>query len=67
VALDPGSPLSLLLRPGDILLSVVGRPVSSAADVAALLADKEPHEVVEFIYRRNGKDTWVASRLLPPR
>lgn len=49
-----GSPSDGVLRPGDTLLAVDGRPVAVAADVAGTISGSAPGTTVTVTYRRDG-------------
>jgi PDZ domain-containing protein len=54
-ALTPSSPATDLLRPGDELVSVAGKPVSTPREVSDALTGTKPGQSVVIAYRRRGE------------
>lgn len=55
--LVPDSPAQGALQPGDELLAVAGRPVTTPASVTETLADTRPGQAVEVRYRRGSVES----------
>ncbi len=51
------------LEQGDCLLSLDGKPLAGAEDLAGAVAGKEPGTLVELCYRRGGQDETARVRL----
>jgi serine protease Do len=61
---EPDSPASRLgLKPGDVLLSVNGRPVGHARELARSLRCLKPGASVKLTYRRDGADRKATTEL----
>lgn len=66
VAVDPGSPGSWQLRPGDVIVSVDGRPVTIAADVGSALSSRSPGSVARVRVMRAGTEIDVDALVSEP-
>ncbi len=61
VRVDPNSPGALVgVRPGDLLLSLGGQPVSEASDVPRILAGIGPWSRTEYRVERDGRSRALA-------
>lgn len=49
------APSSVVLDPGDTLLAVDGTDIQTVDDLSAILADKEPGDIVSVEYERDGE------------
>src|SRR4029078_5081042 len=57
--IDPNGPSAGVLRPGDVILSVNHKTVSSATDAARELQSVQSGHLAQLIVWRNGAETFV--------
>lgn len=55
VAVEKGSPADKAgMRPGDVIVSIAGHPISSASDATTVLAGLDPGKTVDVVVQRQG-------------
>lgn len=55
VALLPDAPAQGVLRPGDVIVSAGGQPVSLASELVTVVSQREAGEEIELVVRRDGE------------
>ncbi len=55
LVVEHGAPAAKVIQPGDVIVSVNGKPVKTILELRALLEKKRPGDPVTIRYRRDGK------------
>jgi PDZ domain-containing protein len=65
-SIQPDSPASEVLQPGDVIHSINGSPVRITSDLIDLVKRQDPHSTVQLQVERDQKDLSLALPLMTP-